>query len=271
MNNVFSPKRFGQYFLYDLNNAKNNFGLSLLILGLLPVIFFIVAELFSLLFNGAFNMNAEASIPGRATTTMIAVLVAVLAGPVKLYGSVTDKRSGSSFLMLPASSFEKWLSMALMTVVVLPLCFGVVYFGADTIMGLIFPDSFGTPIVKVPSEYVNTASFGDYDVHFSFWGVLYANWCMYTLFFTLGAIVFKKAKIGKSILVLFGLGVLFSIVLTILVGHAADADLEAFLSGLNVDPEVAIKIFINFCKVVMGLEIAALLALLYARLRTIKQ
>lgn len=271
MNNVFSPKRFGKYFCYDLVNAKNNFGLSFLILGLLPVIVFMVSELFSLLFNGSFCVNAEASAPGRATSAFVAVAVAIMAGPMKLYGHVTDKRAGTSYLMLPASTFEKWLSMVLMTIIVIPVCLSVVYLGADYLMGVIFPNSFGTPILKLPADYMNTAFIGEFDIHYSLAGIVFANWCMYVLFFTLGAIVFKKAKIGKSILVLFGLGMLFSIILTAVVGISADVDLEAFLSGLNLDPEQAMTIFVNFCKVVMSIEIAALLALLYLRLRTIKQ
>ena len=271
MNNVFSANRFGKYFLYDLNNAKNNFGLSLLILGLLPVIIFVISQLFSLIFNGSFTLNTEASIPGRVMGALAAVAVVVMVGPVKLYGHVTDKRAGSSFLMLPVSTFEKWLSMVLMTIVVMPVCFGVVYLGADYLMGVIFPNSFGTPILNLPADYMNTAMIGDLDIHFSFGGIGFANWCMYALFFTLGAIVFKKAKTGKSILVLFGLGMLFSIALATIMGLSAGADLEAYLSGLDLDPETAMKIFVNFCKVVMGIEIAAILGLLYWRLRTIKQ
>ena len=271
MNNVFSANRFGKYFLYDLNNAKNNFGVSLLILGLLPVIIFVISELFSLLFNGSFSMNQDASIPGRVMGAIVAVAVAVMVGPVKLYGHVTDKRAGSSFLMLPVSTFEKWLSMVLMTIVVMPLCFGVVYLGADYLMGVIFPNSFGKPFLSIDFDYLDTAILGEYNIHYNFAAVLFGNWCMYALFFSLGAIVFKKAKVGLSILVLFGLGMIFSTILTAIVGITAAADLESFLSGLNLDPEVALKIFINFCTVVETLEIATLLALLYARLRTIKQ
>lgn len=272
MNNVFSAKRFGKYFLYDLNNAKSNFGISLLILGLLPIIIFMISELFSLLFNGAFTNNSDASLPGRIMGACVAVAVVLMVGPVKLYGHVTDKRAGSSFLMLPASTFEKWLSMVLMVVLVLPVCFSCVYLLSDSLMGVIFPNSFGKPVFSLPLDEVKAFMAEQLpNVHFSIIGLTFANWVMYVLFFALGAIVFKKGKVGKCILVLFGLAMLFSLILTAIVGVSADADLESFLTGLNLDPEVAAKIFINFCRVVMGLEIAALLALLYARLRTIKQ
>ena len=51
MNNIFNIKRFCNYFLYDLRNAKNNYGLSLLILGVMPVVLYIIVQLFSLIFT----------------------------------------------------------------------------------------------------------------------------------------------------------------------------------------------------------------------------
>ena len=48
MNNIFDIKRFGQYFLYDLRRAWNNYGLSLLLMGLIPIILYVVYQLISL-------------------------------------------------------------------------------------------------------------------------------------------------------------------------------------------------------------------------------
>ena len=47
MNNVFSAKRFGKYFSYDLKHCIDTFGLSLLILGLMPMITFLFASIIS--------------------------------------------------------------------------------------------------------------------------------------------------------------------------------------------------------------------------------
>ena len=49
MNNVFDFKRFGNYFLYDLRRAKNNYAISLLVIGLLPVALYIITQFFSLI------------------------------------------------------------------------------------------------------------------------------------------------------------------------------------------------------------------------------
>ena len=46
MNKIFSLKRFGRYFTFDLKNAVNNFGLWLLIMCCLPVMLLIIKSLF---------------------------------------------------------------------------------------------------------------------------------------------------------------------------------------------------------------------------------
>ena len=48
MNNIFDIKRFCQYFLYDLRRAWNNYGLSLLLMGLIPIILYVVYQFISL-------------------------------------------------------------------------------------------------------------------------------------------------------------------------------------------------------------------------------
>ena len=49
MNNVFDFQRFGNYFLYDLRRAKNNYAISLLVIGLLPVALYLITQFFSLI------------------------------------------------------------------------------------------------------------------------------------------------------------------------------------------------------------------------------
>ena len=111
MNNIFDFKRFGNYFAYDLRRAGNNYGISLLVLGLMPVILFIIHLLTMLLRGGnVYTMPGESKI---IVLSIVLFVTAVSAG-VKIYGSITDKRTGSDFLMLPASTTEKWLSMVLM-------------------------------------------------------------------------------------------------------------------------------------------------------------
>ena len=104
MNNVFDIKRFGKYFMYDLNNARGNYAVSALVIGLLPLILLVFTVIFSLLFDGEVR---PIMFPMKVTILVCAFFICMLSGPVKLYGSLTERKSGSDWLMLPASSFEK--------------------------------------------------------------------------------------------------------------------------------------------------------------------
>ncbi len=269
MNNVFSPKRFGKYLCYDLENAWNNFGLALLILGLLPAIVFVVAQLFHFIFNGQVMIESDAIMPMRITSGLVCVAVAVILFPIKAYGSVTDKRAGSSFLMLPASTFEKWLSMMLVLCVIAPLCLCALYIGSDTLMGLIFPNSFGTAIIKIPYNEILSEVELPEGMRINLTGIAWGNWISSILFFLLGAIIFKKGKAGKTILALFALSIIFSSALSIAAGNMVGSE-HFIINMFDDDPEVAIRKIINLGRVLLWLEVAILMGLSYLRLRTVK-
>ncbi len=270
MNNVFSPKRFGKYFCYDLENAWNNFGLSLIVLGLLPAIVFVVSELFSLIFSGHLMMNNDAIMPMRFVSGAVCLAVACIAFPIKGYGSITDKRAGSSFLMLPASTFEKWLSMMVILCLAAPFCLSALYLGSDTLMGLIFPNSFGTPIVKMPFDKIISEIEIPDGMKIGFTGVAWGNWASSVLFFLLGAMIFKKGKVGKTILALFALSIIISTAMSVAAGAFMDQDANVFLRMFDEDPETAARKIIVFGETVLYIEVAILMGLSYLRLRTVK-
>ena len=271
MSNVFSAKRFGKYFVYDLGRAKDNFGLSLLILGLLPVAFYVLYQLFSLI-GPAHSFGSGAGFSAyRGLSLIIAVFVAVAVFPVKVYGPLTDKRSGSAFLMLPASTLEKWLSMVLITCIVLPVCLAVLYMGSDLVMGLVFPKTYGTPLLSqyrtILSDFASANEFDSHGVNPGW--ALALNWCFYVLAFPLGSMYFKKGKVGLTLLSLFGIVVLVLIVLSSF-SLSMGGDLAVWLENLNPDPEKAFRIFIGWAYALTVLEVLAVLGLTYLRMRTIK-
>ena len=117
MNNTFNISRFSKYLLFDLKSAWHNSGITILILGCTPVFIFAFYELFSLIFAQRFGyLNMGAVIAGY----VVSFIVAFLAFPVRHYGGLTDKKEGSAWLMLPASGFEKFLSMLLISCVAVP-------------------------------------------------------------------------------------------------------------------------------------------------------
>ena len=274
MNNVFSAKRFGKYFLYDLGNAKDNFGLGLLILGFLPVIIFAVAQLMLLLSGNTEVTDPDAMTAMRVITAITVVAATSIACPTKLYGAITDKRAGSSFLMLPASIFEKWLSSLLIILVVVPAIVALLYLGSDSLLALIFPNRFGESILSMDWSHMVEEEMGNFSISFYGWGWLYAVWCPYALTFMLGALLFNKGKVGKTILAVFALGMITSFLLwggVQVLGHFSENIRAWFENDGFMNGEMVIKAVLNAVKIVLGLQIAVLMGLIYWRLRAIKQ
>ena len=268
MNNIFDFKRFGDYFLYDLRRAKNNYGLSLLLLGCMPVIIFVLFQPIRLIF---IRDSVPESDELKVMIVFISITVAILGAGAKIYGFVTEKRAGSDYLMLPASTFEKWLSMVLMVCVVLPVILFGLMFASDALLSWIFPVAYGTRIVEM--DFLQGISTGllnleETGFYFNLPAVLYLNWCESLLVFTLGAVCFKKAKVAKTLLCIFGFSMIASTLMVIFTGNInISAD---FVEKFASEPVGAVRLFNWALNIIYILVIGGLLAGLYFRLRTLK-
>ena len=98
--------------------------MSLLVCGFIPLIAYFVVQIFSYIFDGSFIQDATAV---RITSLSIALMVVILAAPSKIYGRLTDRRAGKNFVLLPASVTEKFVSMMLILLVVLPVCLLILF------------------------------------------------------------------------------------------------------------------------------------------------
>ncbi len=266
MNNIFDIKRFGQYFLYDLRRAKNNYGLSLLLMGLIPIILYIVGQLFSLITgSGILELPDVMKFMG----IYIVLFVVILGAGTKIYGFVTEKRAGSDFLMLPASTFEKWLSMVLIVCVALPVVLFALLFVSDGLMGLVFPHSYGGRLFDRDFITGFLDAFEEEGISFNYPALICFSWCENILVFTLGAICFKKGKIGKTILCIMGVATVVSTLLVIIFGTSnIDAErFAAFFDSADKAVSVANWTISIFYLIIFGL----LLGGIWYRLRTIKQ
>lgn len=196
MNKVFDLTRFGRYFAYDLNRAMLNSGISALIIGLSPIMIYILGIFFYLL--GA-NLMPTSKLTLVLLPSVVAVYV--LFFPSKLYGEITDRRTGSNFLMIPASTCEKFISLLLIVLVVLPISITALFIASDLLLSII--PSYGINLFERLSQAELSAHFIKDEFVFSNW-TLSANIIEqsinYILFFTLGALVFKRRKTGKTIL-----------------------------------------------------------------------
>ena len=266
MNNIFDFKRFGNYFAYDLRRAGNNYGISLLVLGLMPVILFIIHLLTMLLRGGnVYTMPSESKI---IVLSIVLFVTAVSAG-VKIYGSITDKRTGSDFLMLPASTTEKWLSMVLMVCIVVPVALLVLTLASDALLNWLAPSIYGDGIINSDLASDLASITGDEDVSVNMPAILFLGWCGCALTFTLGGIFFKKAKVAKTFLFLFVLSTVLSILAIVAAKLGLGDSISKFVDDIN-DPASAIDAFNWTLNIFNIITLGGLLVLTWFRLRTLK-
>lgn len=267
MNDIFEPGRFGKYFAYDLRNLRDRFGWSMLVLCLLPMIVFVVSEVFSLTINGEFLRMPDFV---RYMVVYLSLIVTVLIAPAKIWGRITDKGYGSDYLLLPASGFEKWLSMMLICFAVLPLCLSVIIFAGDTLCTLVFGNAYaGRLMLSEIRSFKNALDVGDF--HLNFFCFAYVTWLCNILTFVLGALCFKKSKAAKTLLAAFLVfGLITMAASTAIFGQASFCE-EAMKSvAEELGPEGLVSRIKLISNIFYAIVIGALMAACYLRLKTIK-
>lgn len=274
MSEIFDIKRFGKFLAYELNNAKASCGLSILVMGLLPAILLSFFEIFSFIFTKHFQpLDMEV----KKICFSLCVFILIMSIPAKMYGRLTEKRSGSDWILIPASTFEKFLSMVLIVCVVLPVCFLAVSACCDWLLSIVFPEYYGpSNTVDVWNSLFRT-DFGFNDnslLSTSASGlvlILFGSLCVNMLSFTLGAICFKRGKAGKTILCYFAISILLSIILVAVFGHGgsfSSDDFEYLMSNMTAQK---VQNFINFViNSIFFVMLGGLLVAVYFRIKTIK-
>ena len=132
---VFNGQRFWSYFKYDFTQMWRNHVKAAIGIGLSGLILYVITVGFNLIFGNGWQG------PGLAARLVVFIVAftALELYQTRTYGYLTDKRKGSAWLMNPASTFEKWLSMMLMTILVLPFLFLGVYFVSDLLVAAFDP------------------------------------------------------------------------------------------------------------------------------------
>lgn len=279
MKDVFDFKRFGKYFLYDLNNARGNYLVTAVTLGLLPLILLMFHVIFSLIFTGSVG---TVLLPLKVVLLCCVLLICILSAPAKLYGGLTERRMGSDWLLIPASSFEKFLSMAIMLCIVLPVVVLGLFSICDVLLSWILPSYYGESLLSTIANGWNTISSEISDSMDNvmsisapaFYDMLWLSWCSYILPFGLGAIIFKKGKAAKTILCLVGIQMVFSIIFTLWAMHGFNGDAIADWFTRNAENMTAAKAqaWINsFINISFLIVVGGLLTGLFFRVKTIKQ
>lgn len=272
MNDTFNFKRFGKFLSYDLNNAKGSYGMSLLITGMMPVIIFFFYELFSVLFDGGVH-QVPLSLKIIGLVCLYAIFI--VASPSKIYGHLTEKRKGADWIMIPASPLEKTLTMVIILCIVVPAVLCIEYSCLDYLLAAVFPSAYGHSLCShiasgfngFEQEVQDLLEITTVESIFN----EFASTFMSVLSFTLGAICFRKNKIGKTILCLFAFFIVLSMLIVFFFGHGfsfTSDDLERLFSNLN--PE-KVEFWIRFIgTAVEVLILGGLITAIYFRIKTIK-
>lgn len=266
---VFNGQRFWSYFKYDFTQMWRNHVKAAIGIGLSGLILYVITVGFNLIFGNGWQG------PGLAARLVVFIVAftALELYQTRTYGYLTDKRKGSAWLMNPASTFEKWLSMMLMTILVLPFLFLGVYFVSDLLVAAFDPTtgesilhSIGNGFRELSSKLVDVNV--DYDTNWTLWSfapVFIVSYITNFLFFLLCGLIFKKNKILGGFVIIFLLSTLFSIVFSLIGFQSWNIEADTF-----AEAEVYIRQVFNITTWVSVLIGAGLAGGIFWRLKTLK-
>ncbi len=254
MNDTFNFRRFGKYFLSDLNRLFSENWLKILCFGFIPIFVAVVSLLFSIVLQQKVSLGTEAR---EAFFGLSAVIFAIWI-PSSLYGYVTDKRAGSNYSLIPASTLEKTASMIINGLIIAPAAFIFINILSDMLVTLVSGQGISEAIVcNFPKvEWISGLWSFSYLIT-----ILQGHIVM--LFFLLGAVLFRKGKISKTILSLMGLSIIFLLLVILGISISAEDGLKAIASWSEEGVIAA-----TICQSV--LEIIVLYVLIYFRLKKIQ-
>jgi len=205
-NEVFSLNRFWRYLKSDFDAFISKYGITLLVISTMPITCDVFTGVFSLMNMGRWE---GLEVYSRLAFFVMFGMILLISAPAKLYGHITDRKEGSAFLLLPVSRLEKYISMILITCIVMPFIFILIYLGLDVMVCMIDSttdvsvfsfiyslEDFKATLAGVPVENLSRLlnNFGSL-----------ANPYLYiddivqlSLIFLLGALIFKTSKTGKT-------------------------------------------------------------------------
>ena len=274
MSDTFHLQRFGRYFRFDITRMWRNNTKTAVLLGCGSIITVLICGIGGLLFNMHWFPATD---PFRFFGFIICLGILELL-MAKTYGFVTDRKEGSDYLMLPASLLEKWLSMMLVCLVVIPVLFLVTYFIVDGFVCAILPST-GTPLYQWAYESIGVANekFNELNaflhaqqvpLQYSIGSIIVpgiVSACCNYLFFLLCGLLFKRHKILNAVFVMMVVTSVFSL----LAPHILP-DLAAQLDGMDeVEAMTFTDSFFRIITLITGLIAALLAAGCYLRLRKI--
>lgn len=197
MNNNFSIARLGKMIGYDLKNIWRGYCTTIVALALMPVSLCFLYGLPPFLLGFGWHF------PGvivRSVVSFVAMIIFVMSFPATCYGYITDKSKGTAYLMIPVSTLEKFLSMFLCSVIIVPALFSLAYFTSDWLLSLLSFNQ-GSGLFAEAFQFMNWPELKG--IHFL--SITFAGLGSFILPLLLGAIWFNRRKISMTVLALLAI------------------------------------------------------------------
>ena len=223
MNNTFNFNRFCKVVSLDVKRYVNQFGLTFLILCAMPIVLWLLTLVFG------FTMPRIA----RFGVAYIAVFLSAILVPAKAFGHINLQREGVSFAMLPASSLEKFLSIAIICILTPVLVMACSYV-VDSLLVLLpfggFDEFVSGGTIKSVSSYMFLEVYGDgADSKAFVMDVLgdlvsheeiryFSSMMFYIALFLFGNSLFKTHKTAKTLVILIVFSYAVSMIVRIVAG-----------------------------------------------------
>ncbi|MBR1570965.1 MAG: hypothetical protein IJ651_09575 [Bacteroidales bacterium] len=269
-NEVFDFGRFWNYFKFDLKQMWRNHSRPAIVIGGMGLIVYVIWVLMGLIFGGGVWQGPSL---GARIVVMAVAFIVLMFYQTRTYGYLTDRRQGSSWLMIPASSTEKFVSMLLITLLVIPILFVVVFFCVDFILSIADP-TVGQSILGAVFS-ADLSALGDMSQSESMFmnfskgpmaALMVISLINNFLFFLLCGLCFKRYKILGAIGVTFAVEVVLSILGSIFIPMFAD-------NLVYLEEESAFQMMNGVLNAVLVFSIVVVLALaagIFFRIKTIK-
>lgn len=219
MNNTFDWQRFCQVIKKDFHNMWPMFGITMLILAVLPftVWLFIVV------------ISRDASMPADFRLMMIegVAYIAAMMAPSRMYRTWNLRNEGIYYAMLPASKLEKFCSALIYSLIICPLAVFLGGMALDMFLTALpfgpwrdwlWQGEMGFPFTFNLAALDQWSSGEPGEELFIYYGTLWAVSCWVgyicsVLMFVFTSTIFKRHKVLQTILWLYLIEFVFSIIL----------------------------------------------------------
>lgn len=184
INEMFDLQRFGKFVKMEW---KDGWKKCRLMLSVLLAVYLLVA-----LWHYATGTSLES--PDRNALMLAFSIVFALYLPSGLYRELTDAGRGMGRCLLPVSALEKYLSMIMISAIILPALFFVFIYGADALIAILSHKGKGFMGLSIGGGLY---SFGDVVSDF-------LNIVLLQSLFVWGNVAFHRNKLAKTILLAAG-------------------------------------------------------------------